>query len=236
MDTLHTLASTLPIQRVPRSYTWGQPGMTPKFTEDTKHHEMEICHDNGFYRHLSFACHPVPFAKPTTSNHSFSLVTSPWLLAICGDMGCYTFSRLEDMFRFFDSPAGRINPEYWSEKVTSQDVHCPVRSYSQDRFHQVVLQDFEDRKYEFDPADQEQLLGKINRDILQDAETYCEHGAWEALRGFNFYVQRPGLPRVTFDYSDSLEFDFNDFNFHFLWCLEAIVFGIARYREVTGHV
>lgn len=236
MDTLHTLASTLPIQRVLRSYTWGQPGMTPKFLADTEHHEMQICLDHGLYRHLKFACQPAPFAYPTTSNHSFALLTCPGSLAITGDMGTYTFSRLEDMFRFFDSPAGRINPEYWSEKVTSQDVHSPVRLYSEAKFRQEVLQDFEDRKYEFDPADQIQLLAKINRDILQDPDIYHEHGAREALHAFNFYVQRPGEPRITFGYDNTSELDFKDFSPHFLWCLEAIVFGIDRYRKATGNV
>ena len=238
MDTIHATAS-IPAQadrRAEGKHLWGRPSMTSQFTKDIARHEMTICHDDGLYRHLRFACQPVPYVEPCTSNRSFQLFTAPGTLGISGDMGTYIFARLQDMFRFFDAPAGRINPEYWSEKVTAQDVHCPIRTFSQEKFKEVVLQDFQDRKYAFEPAEQELLLSKLKRDVLGDPDTYHEVGAREALRNFVFYSKRPGEQRIEFDYSESWEMDFNDFSYHFLWCLEAIVFGIARYRKVTGNV
>lgn len=235
-DTLHATAS-IPEQAVrPRTYLWGRPAMTPHFTEDIAAHELEVCHDEGLYRHLKFCKQPVPFARPTTIICAFQIFTTPGSLAIAGDMGTYVFARLEDMFRFFDSPDGRINPEYWSEKVTAQDVHCPIRSFSKTTFEQVVLQDFEDRKYMFDPADQILLREQIQENILYSPDTYHELGAREVLQSFEFSVQYPGRTRYVFDYDDAQEWDFKDFSHHFLWCLEAIVFGIRRYRETTGHV
>jgi hypothetical protein len=237
-DTLHATAS-IPEQAVrPRTYLWGRPAMTPHFTEDIAAHELEICHDVGLYRHLKFCRHPVPYQNPTTIICSFQIFTTPGSLAIAGDMGTYVFARLEDMFRFFDSPDGRINPEYWSEKVTAQDVHCPVRSYSKARFTEIVLQDFEDRKYDFDPEQQPLLRAAIDAHVLQSPDIYYEDGAREVLREFNFWFQAYGSPKIEFTYSEGVTADwvFNDFSHHFLWCLEAIVFGIRRYREVTGHV
>lgn len=228
-DTIHALASipTQPDRRAQSHYLWGRPAVTPRFTADVVDHEMEIRLDQGLYRHLCFLCQPVPYAVPSTLNCSFELLTAPGTLVISGDMGTYSFSRLSDMFHFFDAPSGRINPDYWSQKVTAQDVHTPVKSFSQTRFRQVVREDFDDRKYDFDPADQQILWQSIDQHILQDPDTYHEIGAREALRSFKFQ---------SFDYSSSDEWCFDDFSHHFLWCLEAIVFGIGRYREVTQRV
>jgi len=204
--------------------------MTPRFCEDTKSHVMKICHNEGLYRHLHFA-------DPESLRCYFDLFTTPNALGISGDMGTYIFSRLEDMFLFFDTPNGRLNPDYWSEKVTAQDVHCPVRVFSKAKFEEVVLQDFNDRKYMFDPPQQVLLLAEIESNIFNDPDAYHDIGAREALRNFEFsYESNNGGPRLVFDYEDYWEWDFKDFSPHFMWCLEAIVFGIRRYREVTGNV
>jgi hypothetical protein len=204
--------------------------MTPRFSEDTAHHELTILHDDGLYRHLKFC-------RPDTSICSFQLFTAPGTLGISGDMGTYIFARLEDMFRFFDAPAGRINPDYWSQKVTAQDVHCPVRMYSAAKFRDVLLQDYADRKYAFNPPEQERLLVRINFEILRSDSLYSEHAARELLHNFEFrYQAADGRPTIIFDYADTDDWDLKDYGHHFLWCLEAIVFGIARYRKVTGNV
>jgi hypothetical protein len=201
--------------------------MTPRFTADVVDHEMDIRFDQGLYRHLCFLHQPIPYAAPLTLNCSFELFTAPGTLMISGDMGTYAFSRLTDMFRFFDAPSGRINPDYWSEKVIAQDVHSPVKSFSRTRFEQVVREDFDDRKYDFDPPLQDVLWSHIQQDILQSPDVCYESCAREALHAFSF---------ENFDYALSDEWNFDDFSHHFLWCLEAIVFGIGRYREVTHSV
>lgn len=207
----------------------GRSAIREKFNADVEHHELSILHDEGLYRHLEFC-------QPSTSNCSFQLLTAPGMLCVSQGRGTYLFSRLEDMFRFFDSPAGKINPFYWSEKVVAQDVHYPIRMYSEARFKQVVWQDFEDRKYSFDPPDQERLRAYLTENILQDQDIYCEIGARRALRGVRFSVSRPHQATAVFDYSESRDWDFKDYSPSFLWSLEAIVWGIDRYREVTGHV
>lgn len=86
--------------------------MKERFLSDIKDHKMTILKDDGVYRH-------VKFKKPGTIACSFSLVTWPGYLAISGDMGDYVFSRLEDMFDFFETSNGelRINLGYWCEKM-----------------------------------------------------------------------------------------------------------------------
>lgn len=228
-DTLHATAF-IPMQVDRRAHSWGLQPMTSRFTEDTRNHQMQVCHDQGLYRHLLFTA-------PATPICSFQIFTTPGSLAIAGDMGTYVFARLEDMFRFFDAPSGRINPDYWSQKVTAQDVHCPVRKYSSARFRDVVLQDYHDRRYEFDPPVQERLLSRISFEILQSHSLEYEPDAREILQRFEFcFRPADGRPEVVFDYADADSWDFKDYSHHFLWCLEAVVFGIARYREVTGNV
>ena len=87
------------------------------FLKDVAAHEMEILRDDGVYRHIRFK-------KPGTWCMHFDLVTWPGYLAYSGDMGCYVFSRLNDMFEFFRTDReylqrdGRqlcINLCYWSE-------------------------------------------------------------------------------------------------------------------------
>lgn len=100
-----------------------------RFVTDTATHEMTIKHDDGVYRHVSFA-------RPETIAYSYSLVTWPGHLAYTGDMGAYLFSRERDMFPFF--AAGRdVNPDYWSGKVLAEHPHA-TESFSVEEFHQHV--------------------------------------------------------------------------------------------------
>lgn len=76
-----------------------------RFAADTSEHRMRILHDDGLYRHLRFSA-------PGTYIYGFDLITWPGFLAIAGDMGERVFSRISDMFGFFESDTGRINPGY----------------------------------------------------------------------------------------------------------------------------
>jgi len=76
---------------------------------------LEVKHDQGVYRHLHVKL-----------EHTwFDIVTAPGVLFYTGDMGDFTFRRLEDMFQFFRQPvfAGRpaVKPEYWAQKLVAVD-------------------------------------------------------------------------------------------------------------------
>jgi len=64
------------------------------FLIKTENHKMNVLNDDGLYRHLRFK-HPETFIA------WFDLISWPGNLCIRGDMGCYVFARLEDMFQFF---------------------------------------------------------------------------------------------------------------------------------------
>ncbi|MEU0937663.1 hypothetical protein [Embleya sp. NPDC005971] len=109
-----------------------------RFKRETAKHEMTILHDAGLYRHLHFA-------KPAPEGSMFwwELVTWPGCLAVRGDMGGeWIFTRHSDMFPFFRSDGGRINPHYWSQKTEAGRLSCQV--YDEAVFRQVVTEHFVD--------------------------------------------------------------------------------------------
>jgi hypothetical protein len=67
------------------------------FLKDIANHQLEILLDNGVYRHLRFK------ANANSWNMWFDVVTWPGFLAYSGDMGCFVFTRIADMFEFFRS-------------------------------------------------------------------------------------------------------------------------------------
>lgn len=98
------------------------------FLRDVKDHVMEIRQDDGLYRSIRFQ-------KPGRWTYGFDITTWPGYLCISGDMGCFVFARLPDMFEFFrgqkphikgDKTLG-INLGYWAEKVQAQDRPNPAR-------------------------------------------------------------------------------------------------------------
>ncbi|WP_050767215.1 hypothetical protein [Pseudarthrobacter chlorophenolicus] len=182
------------------------------FSADTAGHQMTVLLDQGTYRHLRFR-------RPTSSESWFEIVTSPGLLTINGDMGTFTFSRLDDMFQFFRRADGGINDYYWHEKLLASD--SPAKPYSPDAFTRRVL---EDAVGQLDDAEVEgeqrsEALAELQDSVLEWAED--EHEATSALAGFSHDL---------FDFADALgEHDFTDYSFHFLWNLHAIVHGISQY-------
>src|ERR1700722_10858892 len=83
-----------------------------QFLKDVANHKMTVLLDSGIYRH-------VEFKKPGRCDMWFDLITWPGCLTVRGDMGTWTFARVEDMFKFFRSNPNKleINADYWSEKL-----------------------------------------------------------------------------------------------------------------------
>jgi hypothetical protein len=116
------------------------------FLKDVSAHEMEVLREDGVYRHIRFK-------KPGTGCMHFDLVTWPGYLAYSGDMGCYVFSRLNDMFEFFRTDReylqrdGRqlcINLGYWSEKLQAVDGgrrEGSAKEFSEEKFSRAVIED-----------------------------------------------------------------------------------------------
>lgn len=112
-----------------------------RFIRDVSSHQLSVIRDNGLYRHLRFS-------RPNTRAYSFDIVTWPGYLAVTGDMGTWTFSRITDMFEFFtDTHFGRrdsfhINPGYWSEKFEAgagrSRTESPCFEFDEDDFRKTL--------------------------------------------------------------------------------------------------
>jgi hypothetical protein len=193
---------------------------------EVEDHQMTVLLDQGTHRHLRFA-------KPGTGIWSFNLITWPGYLTICGDLQTHVFRRLPDMFEFFGSNVGRINAHYWGEKLTAPS-EC--RTFSAERFRAAVKQQYDDAiegGYLEDAAGGAWAV--IESDVLTNGwgEVTDETSAYANLAEFSW-------PPTTFHRDDeawrfdTLDMDMRDFDWHYLLCCHAIVWGIAKYREAQG--
>lgn len=188
-----------------------------------KNHELTIIRDDGVYRHLR-CC------RPDTWSYGFEIVTWPGHLAISGDIGCYVFSRVTDMFEFFG--AGRINPGYWAEKALAVDRHGSPR--------QVTLESFEQRVRSWiaseaqsglAPSDVVSFRCAVERDVINPMHDWGGGDLHEARRNLRDFVWVSPTTGERRDASDSWEWDFADYDTTFLRCCHAIVLAISKYRE-----
>lgn len=198
------------------------------FLQVTAEHELTIMRDDGLWRHLRFQ-------KPGCSFYYYDLVTWPGHLVITGDNGDYHFSRIMDMFEFFDGQrqADGINPHYWGEKLRggASGGRELVRVYSEDALRgRLRAWAHEEAAYNEDVEMYPDLLyGAIDRLLdLKDPdfrwhELHHEHGARELLSD----LEGAGITGETW------EWELRDFDARFLWNCWAIRHGIRRYREVT---
>lgn len=188
------------------------------FLKDVATHQMTVVFENGVHRH-------VRFKRPDTYNMQFDLVTWPGHLAYSGDMGCFVFSRLPDMFDFFrdksDGPL-RINLGYWSEKLDSVDKSDGVRQFSEDLFQENIKRWLDEAE-----AD-DQLRQEVEDEVLSNVEggTYGAHEAYKAAQEFE--------GSNGFRFTDFWEVNSTEYTFRFVWCCYALAWGIRQYDKVKA--
>lgn len=188
-----------------------EDSVSERFVNDVAAHEMTVKNDTGLYRHLTFR-------KPDTFACGFHITTWPGYLCISGDMGCFVFTRLTDMFEFFR--IGGINPQYWAEKLTATDREGH-RRFSRELYRQAVESDFagwefdseEDRKAAWSEIEDE-WTGILGADTVEDA-----------MRQATDWV----CPVSQQRFQDFWEHTLEDYSFRFLWCCFAIQWAIKRY-------
>jgi hypothetical protein len=185
------------------------------FLKDVAEHAMAVKLDDGTYRHLRFQ-------KPKSSNLWFDLVTWPGVLTIHGDMGTWTFSRVEDMFTFFRDDKLRINAHYWSEKLQhgTHGGRDGAKVFEEDLFRQQMIEHL--NHYDFDDEDRAAVKQALDDDVLS------QDGKWDLMIAARDF--RVKLPNRGDFYFDSCELPTGkEYAYHFLWCLYAIVWGIQQY-------
>lgn len=189
---------------------------------------MTAKNDSGVHRHLVFRSigrHPCL--------HWFELVTWPGSLAINGDMGTYQFSRIVDMFEFFRRPGGGINPSYWSEKLDSVDRQGAVRMFDRAAARAKLAEEVA----EWSPDAKREAFSEIGAaidDSDADGQRFreaCERFEFNdpgsVARGDDDWGEWP--PR-KYEFVDVWEWGTGSvYTPRFLWCLRAIVWGIAQY-------
>lgn len=178
------------------------------FLKDVATHEMIVKKNDGLYRHLTFT-------KPGTNCNRFDLVTWPGYLAYSGDMGCYVFARIADMFEFFrrETDDGlQINLGYWQEKVEARD-RDGIKEYSADVFCEHVRRWLDEA--EASAADRE----AAEDEVLNMADD--SHAAYSAAMSF----EGPDGTKFT----DFWEVDSTEYTYRFIWCCYAMVWGIAKF-------
>jgi hypothetical protein len=214
-----------------------------RFLKDVANHRMEIILDNGVHRHIRMK-------KPNSFDMFFNIVTFPHYLVYSGDMGCYVFSRVDDMFEFFrtglrDPSRLQINEGYWAEKLEATDKPDGHKAFSSDRFKQYVNEwldryDFEDKLTRDDVLDGDETDEEKTALILAAKESlreqlkdyvldYADDGetrARDALCDFEFDGRRA--------FQDSWEANFDEYTHRFIWCLYAIVFTIREYDRARA--
>jgi hypothetical protein len=179
--------------------------LTEEFLDNVKNHKMKILLDNGVYRHLYFR-------SPETVNRYFEIVTYPGYLVICGDMGTYVFRRLSDMFEFFRHDT--VDLDYWSQKIDAEDKNSKVREFSPEKAEKIIRDHI--NEYFEDGEDEAE-----KKRVLEEFEDLNFENEDELYRGLN---------DISADcFQDCWEWGFKEYNFHFTWCCQAIVWAIKQW-------
>lgn len=215
-----------------------------QFLKDVAKHEMTILKDDGVYRHIRMK-------QPGSWNMWFEVVTWPGFLAYTGDMGAFTFTRLEDMFQFFraDREPDRlgINPDYWSEKLEAVDRNGRNGEYSQfstAKFKEHVEDTVKewiancDVSYDADDEDIAASRKKFEEELREEIEEQIylhlddgQHELHRALNKFEFTDTRWKANQHKYQFQDTWEWDCEDYTLRFLWCCYALAYTIKMYDE-----
>lgn len=184
-----------------------------QFLIDVSEHRLSLRRDDGLYRHLSFR-------KPKDSNLWFDIVTWPDCLVMRGDMGTWAFSRVEDMFTFFRNEKLKINRSYWAEKLLNgtDGGRRSAQEFDEDVFRAAL----EDQLVNYYDIDGERLdaIRSALKEKLSFHEGEGQHGLMGAAYDFkhdHFQFDPCELPSGLI------------YQYHFVWCLYAIVWGIQQY-------
>lgn len=184
-----------------------------QFLKDVAEHELKILHDDGLYRHLRFK-------KPDSGTYWFDITTHPGYLMISGDMGCYVFSRLADMFNFFvldkhdfnyrKERKIQINVGYWLEKLEADSTCDSLMKFDEDEMKSNINSWFEET-----PEHAEKFFEE--HPYIETTEQF--YAACSEFSSDEHYIELCdiGSPEVL--------------TYRPVWILYAIAWGIMKYRE-----
>jgi hypothetical protein len=197
-----------------------------RFLQDVEKHQLTILQDDGVYRHLKLS-------NPDSSAQHFNITTWPNYLCISGDMGCFVFSRLTDMFNFFRADELGVNARYWRGKLEAprhddpsviafddtaaeNDVKAALNQWVKD-----TQEDIDDENRE----EKEQLIEDVTEKVKDELLGRDEIGFYHNMRDWD-------AEETTFDICEALcDHDHKKHKYHFIWCCYAIVWAIQQYDK-----
>lgn len=195
------------------------------FLNDVKRHRMTVLVDDGLHRHIRFS-------EPGTYCQAFEIITWRGRLCYAGDMGCYVFERLPDMFEFFRRPQGvGPNPHYWSEKVIASDRHDGIDEFDRARFDEYLRDgcaEYAD-EHELTPDERTSLWEAVEDEILSGYDQ--EHEFRDNAANFKWpdRFDTEARPLTPISFEDQWEHGFRRFTGRFVWCCYALAWAISRY-------
>lgn len=207
-----------------------------EFLEHVKNHKMTVLHDDDAYKHLRFR-------QPNTSDRYFELMFYPNNCVITGDMGAWTFSRIEDMMKFHRGEGLDIDFCYWKEKVVSCSRFgagnmSEFSDFNFDNFKNEI-NNYIDDYFEHSLVEQSKV-DDLKRDVSDcifddiDDRKHCKGAdlkAYELLSEYEYHYLT-GEGSKTFRFEDVHEFGcWGEITGYFAFACYAIRWGIQQYDE-----
>lgn len=203
------------------------------FLKDVEEHQQVTLRDDGIYRHIRFK-------KPDTGIMHFDLVTWPGYLAYSGDMGCFVFCRLTDMFEFFRTDRDykkrngeklAINLGYWAEKLQAVDgnrIESGATEFSEEKFRSVI----NEIRVGWIKGNRDLLTKEQRRELWEEVDSEIlnlidDRGGDAAINAAYDFIHR--TDDRDFYFQDLFEHDFTQYTHRFIWCCYALAWGIQQY-------
>jgi hypothetical protein len=189
-----------------------------RFNRDIAEHRVTVLRDDGLYRHLR--CR-----RGDSYTYGFDIITWPGYLCYSGDMGCFVFTRIPDMFGFFRGRReAMVDRGYLAEKCVAGDKSDGVREYSPELFRAAVQSDVESFAEDMPEDQRASLLESVRDEVLP----YADDG-----------IQRAVAAAMDFEwgkrsvFTDFWEHRLEDYTPRFWWCCYAVPWAIEQYDAIT---
>ena len=193
-----------------------------RFLEDIKNHKMTVEHDDGVHRSILFR-------DPKTCNHAFRITTWPYHLCISGDTSTYVFSRLEDMFEFFEDSYENPCLGYISGKVQSVCKNGGLTNISEKKAKAAMHEHVED------------LIGhplpfKEFEQWLENEELNGNYACFDDEAEFYNFLYGQHHSDIRGTEVDFTELALNspnieEYSYSFTWCVRAICWAVNQYKK-----
>ncbi|ABX49138.1 hypothetical protein Sbal195_1967 [Shewanella baltica OS195] len=195
------------------------------FLNDVAEHQLTILKDDGVFRHMELS--------QGSFEHRFEITTWPQHLCISGDMGCYVFSRVQDMFCFFRQSGDDwgVNASYWEEKVLAECKTDGTREFDVKQADQRLEQFLQWFVEGLDPTKEEEAEAISSAtNAVKEFTQNRENAEWDVVYRLNNWDEEDAGGMTLDDFWDGWK---DRFTYRFIWCCYAIVFAIRQYDEAT---